>query len=130
MDTKHIYELHKNLDLKDEHFIVKKGTQFEIVDVLISKNEKSLTKLLIKFSGINGTYSLNEKDFDTLLSKTELQLRFKSKFIVNDCVVHSTHGKGTVAKVEYDFILKTFIYKVQFAIGERVVRESTLSGCN
>jgi hypothetical protein len=120
MDTKHIYELHKNLDLKDEHFIVKKGTQFEIVDVLISKNEKSLTKLLIKFSGINGTYSLNEKDFDTLLSK----------FIVNDCVVHSTHGKGTVAKVEYDFILKTFIYKVQFAIGERVVRESTLSGCN
>lgn len=129
MNTKHVYQLNKNLDLQDENFIVKKGTHFEVLEVVVSKEEKESNKLIIKFNAINGTYILNEKDFETLLSKTELQLQVTSKFKINDCVTHTTYGDGIVAKVEYDFLIKSYIYKVKFKPKDKAVVESEIEKC-
>ena len=126
METNEKYILNKDLDLKNENFIVKKGTQLEVIKLFDENDKNVATKAGIKFDRINGNYLIEENDFNEKVAQNRIKLVSKQKYPINSCVNHTTNGDGKVIKYWHDPDFNLDLYTVQFKNKLEVVLEENL----
>lgn len=120
------YILNTDLDLKNENFLVKKGTQLEILKLHDENDKYSTTKAVVKFQKINGNYFIEEREFcDRLLDNT-LALKAEQKYSVGSCVKHTVNGNGIILRYWHDPDFNLDLYTVEFNEKVEVVLEKNL----
>jgi hypothetical protein len=123
---KTFYSLSENLDLRDENFIVKKGTLVSVVGESNSyKQSPSVLKL--NFDNIDGNYHMAHSEFEDLVLANKLT-KLTAKFDVGDCVSHKKYGKGIVESRRPDPFFG-YSYNVKFDSGLLGILEQNLSEC-
>lgn len=96
MKTNTIYKLNKNLDLKNENFLVKKGTYLTVLEKFNEIDKDKPTILSLKFRNIIGEYQFEENELNKQFSKNVFKL-IETKFKINDSV--KTDDFGTVCGI-------------------------------
>jgi hypothetical protein len=111
MKTNKSYTLNENLELKNENFIVKKGTGVTVTN-LYNKTDMTIPTVLgVKFDNINGNYHFNETEFKTLLDNNALTPQPNHKYNNGDRVKLSNGVCGTVESATY-YTLGGWLYEV------------------
>jgi hypothetical protein len=123
------YFLNKNLDLKSENFLVKKGTLLEIVKLFDENDHDIETKIGVKFDNINGNYLIESSDFTNHLAANVIEKIPNPKFPENSCVTYADKGRGVVSRLRYDSFLEFYMYEVTIAGKKYVTVESDLIAC-
>lgn len=129
MKANETYVLNNNLDLKDENFLVKKGTLFSVTHIYNKNDNTSPTMAGLKFDNINGIYNIDEDTFQTLEQDNTI-VSLNSIYEVGDCVINQSHGQGTVQSKWYDKNLGSWLYGVSFSANSFAVAEDTLMACS
>jgi hypothetical protein len=130
MERNTVYKLNKNLDLKNENFLVKKGTLVSISEKFNEIDNGKPTVVSLKFENIIGEYQFDEKELEELLEKNV----FKSvvtKFKVNDSVKTVDFGNncGVIVEIKPDAIMG-YRYIVVFSGKRYIYFEKQLSKCS
>lgn len=130
MKTNNIYKLTKNLDLKNENFLVKKGTVVTVLEKFNEIDKNKPTVISLKFENIIGEYQFDESEIETHI-KNNVFKTLITKFKVNDKVKTSDFGDecGTIVEIKPD-ILAGYRYIVVFSGKKYIYFESQLSNCS
>lgn len=131
MERNTVYKLNKKLELKNENFLVKKGTIATIFEKFNEIDNDKPTVVSLKFENIIGEYQFDEKELEELLEKNV----FKSvvtKFKVNDSVKTADFGNecGIIVKITLESGTDKFSYVVVFSGIRYTISESRLSKCS
>lgn len=126
MKTNQKYILNKDLDLRNENFLVKKGTQLKVIRLFDEKDENMATKAGIKFDRINGNYLIDENDFNEKVADETFKLVSTQKYATASCVKHSLNGNGKIVKYWHDPDFDLHLYTVEFNSKIEVVLEKNL----
>lgn len=130
MNTNTIYKLSKNLDLKNENFLVKKGTIVTISKLFNETDNNTPTVVSLKFENIIGEYQFDENDIKTQLENNVFKL-LVTKFNVGDSVKTQDFGEqcGEIIEIKPD-VLNGHRYIVVFSGDRYIYFESQLFKCS
>ena len=130
MNTNTIYKLNKNLDLKNENFLVKKGTLVTVSKKFNETDKNIPTVISLKFKNIIGEYQFDQKEIDEQLKSNVLKL-VDTRFIVGDSVKVVDFGDecGEVVEIKPD-TLSGHRYIVIFSGKRYTCLERNLSNCS
>lgn len=131
MERNTVYKLNKNLDLKNENFLVKKGTIVTILEKFNEIDNDKPTVVSLKFENIIGKYQFDEKELKAFYDKNFFKIYSVPLYSKNDCVKDITGKKGIVdVEPEFDIATKEWEYKVNYngVIKPRLERQ--LSRCS
>lgn len=121
-----IYILNKNLDLKEDNLMVKKGNLLKISNLFDETDKELPTIVNIKLKNLNGHYQMEENEFQNLLAAKTLLAIEPAKYKENDKVIHAVYGKGTITFVKYHKYIRKWLYTVAFSSNTVVVNEAEI----
>jgi len=130
MNTNTIYKLSKNLDLKNENFLVKKGTIVTISKLFNETDNNTPTVVSLKFENIIGEYQFDENDIKTQLENNVFKL-LVTKFKVGDRVKTKDFAEecGKIVEIKPD-VLSGHRYIVVFSQERYIYIETQLFKCS
>lgn len=131
MERNRIYKLNKNLGLKNENFLIKKGTTVTVLEKFNEIDNDKPTLVSLKFENIIGEYQFDEKELEKKFKNNYFEL-LNTKFKINDKVKVPEFGNecGIIVKITLEAGTDKFSYVVVFS-GERyTIIESRLSNCS
>ena len=111
MRTNQAYTVNKNLELKNENFIIKKGTAITVTNLYNKADATIPTVLGVKFENINGNYHFNEMEFKTLLDNNALTPQPNRMYNNGERVKLSNGVCGTIESAIY-YTLGGWLYEV------------------
>lgn len=129
MKTNSIYKLNKNLDLKNENFLVKKGTYVMVLEKFNEIDKDKPTVLSLKFKNIIGEYQFEEKELEKQFSNNTFKI-INTKFKINENVKTDDFGSecGKIVEIKPDEI-SGHRYVVVFLEKRYTFLEEQLSRC-
>lgn len=130
MKTNNLYKLNKNLDLKNENFLVKKGTLVTVSTKYNETDETIPTVVSLKFGNIIGEYQFEEVELNKHLENKVFKLLAPPLFKIGDSVKVPDFGSlcGIINEIKQD-ALKGHRYVVVFSGKRYTILESRLSSC-